>query len=435
MNILFISNDLIAGDLARVLYQEGNDVKLYIHDRKRRQNLEGLVPKTNSWKKELEWVGKDGLIVFDDVLFGKEQTMLRKQGYSVFGGSEIGDRFELDRSYSQDIFNKYGINTVPLYDFFNIDSAVEFIKAKGGSWVVKQNNHHYSKKLSYVGKYEDGRDTVNFLESIRKNTLLNNQRISLQERVIGVEIGCGRYFNGKDWVGPIEINLEHTRLYPNGIGPITSEMGTLAWYSDDESEPIFKNTIEKIKPYLQEIDFRGDIEVNCIVNESGLYALEPTARFGSPIIHLQVELHKSPWAPFLKGAADGQITTFEYKKGYGLVTLIAVPPFPFIDGDINTSMYGVNLFLEKLSKDDWKHIHFEEVSKKTLNSKDFYQVSDHRGYVAYVTSVADSVVSAHQHTLDMIDRIHIPKMFYREDIGLKFINGEEELLKKWGYIR
>ena len=86
MNILFISSECIAGNLAILLKKEGHNIKLYIKNKDDRQNFDNLVEKTNDWEKELKWVGKDGLIVFDDVGWGKIQDDLRKKGYKVFGG-------------------------------------------------------------------------------------------------------------------------------------------------------------------------------------------------------------------------------------------------------------------------------------------------------------------------------------------------------------
>jgi phosphoribosylamine--glycine ligase len=99
MKILFISNDLIGGNLALLLKKEGHSVKLFIEDSGRHENFDNLVTKTYSWKKELPWVGTDGLIVFDDVGYGEIQDDLRKKGYNVFGGSKGGDRLEQDRVF------------------------------------------------------------------------------------------------------------------------------------------------------------------------------------------------------------------------------------------------------------------------------------------------------------------------------------------------
>ena len=193
MNILFVSNDLIGGNVAYLLKKEGHNVRLFIDDNNRRENFENLVEKTEDWKKELSWVGKDGLIVFDDVGYGKIQDDLRKDGYTVFGGSELGERLERDRDFGQKIFREQGLQTVTLKDFDTIQSAIAFVKNNPRAWVIKQNDHHYSKVSNYVGEFDDGRDVIDMLENYARNPRTTDQKISLHQKIIGVEMGVGRY--------------------------------------------------------------------------------------------------------------------------------------------------------------------------------------------------------------------------------------------------
>jgi phosphoribosylamine--glycine ligase len=433
MNILFISRECIAGNLAILLKKEGHDVKLFIENKHDRQNFDNLVEKVTSWKKELKWVGKDGLIIFDDVGYGKTQDSLRKKGYRVFGGCEMGDKLEKDREFGQEIFKKYGLKTVELKDFHDIEDAVFFIKNNPKKWVIKCNDHS-SKFLTYIGEYECGKDTISVLKNYFNNKHIDREKITLHERIEGVEMGVGRYFNGKDWVGPIEINFEHTKMFPDDVGPVTSEMGTLAWYEEDENNKLFVEVLNKLKPYLQEIDFRGDFEMNCMVNEKGCFPLEATARLGTPIIHLHSELHISPWGEFMYAIANGDKYDLKYKKGLGIVNLVATPPFPYGKKHSKETLYGINIYLDRLSKDDLESFHFEGISMRVDKHHGQYFISTDEGYIAYTTAVADTVEEARQKSLGIIKKAVIPKSFYRNDIGKDF---EKRLpdLKKWGYIK
>lgn len=432
MKVLFISNDLIGGNLAYLLKKEGHDVKLFIDDKNRRKNFTNIVSKTNDWKDKLNWVQKDGLIVFDDVGYGAEQDMLREKGYRVFGGSALGDKIEQDRAFGNSMFEKYGVLTPKLRDFEDIKDAVDFVEKNKKAWVIKQNNHHYSKVLNYVGRNNDGKDVKSLLLNYLNNPKVKHEKISLQEKIDGVEIGIGRYFNGKNFVGPIEYNIEYPRFFPGDIGPLTSEMGTLAWYEEDESNKLYKQTIEKMLPFLRLAKFHGDFEIDCIVNKDGPYAIECTARFGSPIVHLQSEIHSSPWGEFLGAVADGHDYNLKYKKGFGIVVLIAVPPFPYVSRLQENLLHGVNIYFDDLSEDFISHVHFEEVSKK--KNMDSYYVSDNRGYILYVTGMGKTIKTCQKITYDRINKISIPKMLYRNDIGTSFLEKGLPDLKSWGYL-
>ncbi len=432
MRVLFISGELIAGDIAYRLKNEGCDVKLYIKDKSRKDCLDGIVTKTEEWKSELNWVGKDGLILFDDVGYGKEQDRLRAQGYNVVGGSEGGDMLEKEREMAQVIMSLYGINTLKTFKFRSIKEAVNFIKNDRTSWVIKQNDH--KSTLNYVGAMEDGSDVISLLETY-ESQLGNNNSLSIQKKVVGIEIGVARYFNGKAWASPIEINIEHKALFNGGIGPLTGEMGTLMWYDDNENNKLFKATLAKMEPYLKKINFKGDIDINCIVNKAEVYPLEITSRLGCPSTQLQAEIHLSPWKDFLMSLAKGKEYELDYKRGYGIIVSVSIPPFPY--KNISNKYYakGVEIiFKENLTDDEFGRLHFEEVSMKTDNGRRSFHIAGSNGFCLYVTGFGESVQNARQEAYDLVHKIVIPKMFYRTDIGTQFMEKDHQLLKEWGWI-
>ncbi len=434
MRVLFVSHDLLAGYLAVHIKNEGHDVKLFIEDKKRRDNLDGLVEKTNNWKKELKWVGKDGLIIFDYVGFGKDQDMLRKQGYKVFGGCEAGDMLENDRKYGQEIFRKAGMNIYETEKFYSLEQAEVFIKNNEGPWVIKQNENA-DKSFNFVGNYYDGRDVLRLLKMYDK-TLPKKEMYPfyLQKKAEGIEIACCRYFNGHDWVGPIELSVEHKKFFPGDLGPTTGEMGTLTQYTDNEKNKLFQNTLLKMTDYLRSINYRGVFDINSIVDEDNVYPLEATARFGNPICHLQSDFYYNKWTEYLYAVASGQKYDLKWRKGFGIVLFLVVPPFPYTQ-DLNSHRpKGTHIYFDDVSEEEMEHIHFEDVSVRHLGGEKEYYISDNRGYVLYVTGTAPTVQQAQDKVHKLAGKIFIPKVMYRHDIGTKYIRSDHEALKKWGYL-
>lgn len=436
MRILFVSGDASGVSLCHKLHKEGNDVKLYIkeNDSFIQKTCEGMVKKIDSLEKGVEWVGKDGLIVFDCIGFGKMQDKFRKDGFSVVGGSELGDLLESDRQYGQKIFSACGIKNIPSHNFSSPKEAIRFLEKHRGPWVIKQNGDA-NKSINYVGKFSDNRDTINLIKRYNHNKTTRREcsTIDLQKKIYGIEIGVGRYFNGKDWVGPIEIDMEHKDLFNGDIGPKTPEMGTLIWYEQNENNKLFQETLAKMKGYLRKIDFRGDININCIVNEKSIYPLEATARFGYPAIQLHMEFHISPWGKFLKALADGTDYNLKTRKGYGIVVLIATPPFPYYRNRFsNFSLEGTPIFFkDEISTEDFDHIHFEGVARKKSGE---YYICDNIGYVIHISGLDSTVEGAREKVYSLIRKIVIPKMYYRTDIGLKFIQESQKKLREWEYI-
>ncbi len=399
--------------------------------------LKGLAARVHSLDSGLKWVGRDGLIVCDDIGFGELQEDLRKKGFSVFGGCEAGDRLEMDRPHCQDIMAKHGLCTLPNHLFENFSDAIRFVRTHPARWVIKKNGHA-DRMFCYVGRLSDGQDVINVLEHYHRHNRKQSGHVLLQRHIDGIEIACARYFNGNDWVGPIEVSIEHKRLFPGDIGPKTYEMGTLMWYYADENNRLFAETLAKLKPYLREIGYRGDIDVNCIVNETGAYPLEITARFGYPAIQLRMEIHKSPWGAFLKAVADGKDYSLAWRHGFGVVVLIACPPFPYPISKRQSTLSPRGLtvhFDHSMNDDAFRHIHFEDVSvRKDGAGRDEYRVAADTGYVLHVTALAERVEEARRKAYELIGKITLPRMFYRQDIGLKFIERDRRELERMGYL-
>ena len=126
-----------------------------------------------------------------------------------------------------------------------------------------------------------------------------------------------------------------------------------------------QQVLAPLAPHLRRIGFRGDFDLNCIVNEEGAFPLEATSRFGFPTTQLQMEFHISPWTEFLAAVARGEDYPLEVREGYGVVMLIAIPPFPYCSCSPGEHLLPRGLkihFREEPDDEELRHFHFEEVS-------------------------------------------------------------------------
>ena len=424
MRILFISGELIGSGLCHQFIREGNEVRLYIHKKEWQKCLRGFLETTNDWKRDLTWVGKDGLIVFDDIIFGAEQDRLRKEGYRVIGGSKMGDALELDRRHFQEIAAEYGVETLPSYNFEHAEEAARFVRQNRGRWVIKQNTH--ISAFNFIGRSKDASDVLRVLKRYQR---LRISPVHLQQFAEGIEVGVARYFNGNDWVGPIEINHEHKMLQEGDVGPLTPEMGTVLWYTE-KNVRLFKEVLAPLAPYLRKIDFRGDIDINCIVSETQAYPLEATPRFGTPSTEIQVALHTSPWSDFLSAVADKKQYKLEYRNEYGIAVSIVVPPFPYPPTNDRKGKSVPILFENSLVEEDFSHIHCEEVSK----DGESYEWAGEYGWVLHVTAHAKTIKEARQLVYGRVEKIQIPGSYYRKDIGERVAGHDLRQLAEWGWI-
>ena len=265
---LFVSYDGFIGDIAWILTKEGHQVKYFIESMDNRDIADGFVEKSEDWQADVEWAD---VIVFDDVLGqGQEAKRLRDNGKHVIGGTPYTDMLEDDRSFGQEVLKKLGINIIPYKTFSSFEDAIRYVEQNPGRYVIKPSGEAQNLKgLLFVGEEDDGKDVVQVLDDYRQAWAHRIPAFQLQKRAVGVEIAVGAFFNGKEFMSPINVNFEHKKLFPGNLGPSTGEMGTAMFWS--EPNRLFTQTLRKLEGKLAEERYVGYIDLNCIVNASKIY--------------------------------------------------------------------------------------------------------------------------------------------------------------------
>ncbi|MGD2279330.1 MAG: phosphoribosylglycinamide synthetase C domain-containing protein [Candidatus Omnitrophota bacterium] len=422
---LFISLDGLIGDTAWQTIKEGHEARYYIKNEENQDIADGFVPKSENWESDIEWAD---CIVFDDVLGqGKTAQKLRKEGKLVVGGTEYTDRLEDDRSFGQEELKKHGINIIPYKEFTSFDDAIQHVNSNPNKYVIKPSGEAQNiKRMLFVGEEEDGKDVIRVLEAYKKVVHEEIKIFQLQKRVTGVEIAVGAFFNGNEFMYPININFEHKKLFPKQIGPSTGEMGTSMYWSGPNK--IFNATLKKLEPKLKEEGYVGYIDINCIVNSAGIYPLEFTARFGYPTIFIQQEGIAIPISDFLYGMASGALAEFKTKKGFQIGVRVVVPPYPF-DDQKTFDTYSNNAAI-LFKKPLYDGIHIEDA--KMLDGQ--WLVAGTAGVVLLVAGTGPTMKQAQNQAYARIKNIMIPNMYYRSDIGDRWFE-DCDRLHTWGYLR
>src|SRR6202167_2870848 len=301
-NFLFVSLTGLISDIAWQVSKEGHEVRYFIGDKKEKDIADGFVAKSKDWEKDKDWAD---IIVFDDTLGqGEKAQALRKEGKLVIGGTAYSDKLEDDRSFGQEELKKAGANIIPYGEVESFDDAVEHDTQNPGRYVVKHSGKAQNiKRRLFVGEEDDGQDVIRMLEAYKKAFADEIKVFQLQRRMIGVEVAVGAFFNGKNYIYPVNINFEHKKLFPGDIGPPTGEMGTSMFWSGPNQ--LFNHTLLKIEPVLASEGSVGYIDLNCIVNNHGIYPLEFTARFAYTTISIQPTGMLTPIGQFFLHLADG----------------------------------------------------------------------------------------------------------------------------------
>ncbi|MBU0649091.1 phosphoribosylamine--glycine ligase [Patescibacteria group bacterium] len=423
---LFVSYDALISDLAWQVVKEGHEAKYYIKNAEDKEIADGFVPKTDDWRKEADWAD---VIVFDDVLgMGKWAKEMRDKGKLVVGGTPYTDQLEDDRAFGQEELKKAGIPIIPYENFSSFDQAIAYVKKNPAKYVIKPSGEAQNiKRFLFVGEEDDGKDIVQVLEAYKKASSSKIKSFQLQKRVSGVEVAVGAFFNGQEFIYPINVNFEHKKLFPGNIGPSTGEMGTCMFWSMPNR--IFNATLKKMEEIFRREKYVGYMDLNCIVNNNGIYPLEFTSRFGYPTIHIQQEGILMPMGEFLHELAAGNLKKFKARSGFQVGVRLVVPPFPY-GGEIKASAAVSRDLVILFKKPNLEGVHIEEV--KLANGE--WVVAGTYGVVLVVVGLGQTMRQAMAQAYGRVKNIMIPNMYYRDDIGERW-SEDSDKLHNWSFLR
>ncbi|WP_336034250.1 phosphoribosylamine--glycine ligase [Halobacterium yunchengense] len=435
---LFVSADAaLIGDVAWKVHEEGHDVKYYIEAESDREIADGFVPKTDDWRANVDWAD---VVVFDDVWVGSDvgtgelAAELRADGHAVVGGTPNTDRLEEDRGYAMEVLEANGVNTIDHEEFTDFDAGIQHVRENPGPYVVKPLGEVQNvKRLLYVGDDDDGSDVVDVLRAYEKAWGHRMKGFQLQRKVEGVEVAVCGFFNGERFVEPANFNFEHKRLFPGNIGPSTGEMGTSMFWS--RRNDLFERTLGRLEGWLADEGYVGSIDLNCIVNETGVYPLEFTPRFGYPTITLQEESIESSTGEFFRELAFGRDPDVDVHDGYQVGIRVVLPPFPF-DDEKTYDENSRNAAIVFASDDDDgattppPGVHIEDA--KRVDGQ--WRVAGDSGMPLVVTGKGDTMGEAQRQAYERVDDVLIPNLYYRDDIGDRWVDGDGDRLHAWGYL-
>ncbi len=422
-NFLIISKWGESLDIAYAIQNEGNNVKFFIETKPYKEIGYGFVKKVNNWEKHISWAD---LIIFDYSGYGKIAAKLRREGNLVIGGTEYSDKLELDRTFGQDEMKKHKVKILPYKEFEHFDDAISYVEKNPNSYVIKPSGEmQENKHLLFVGKDDDGDDVKRVLQAYQKTWGDSMGTFQLQKKVNGVEVSVAAFFNGHQFLQPINITFEHKKLFPKELGVSTGEMGTSMFWTNDS--PIFDATLKKFEKTLADNSFVGHIDINCIVNNNGIYPLEFTPRFGYPQIFIQRAGILEPMGEMFYKIASGNNFRINTKKGFQVGAFMVVPPFPFDDKKtFNLFSKDAVVVFKKPMKEGIHPMHLKNVNNQWLITGD-------SGIALLVTGTGITMRDAQKIMYNRISNVLINHSYYRTDIGDRWQEDSDKLWA-WGLL-
>jgi phosphoribosylamine---glycine ligase len=429
MRFLGIGDSCDLGALYMRLLADGHEVRVYVGEPLAQGTMAGLVEHTSDWERELDWIKSskdDGIILFENVAKsrGQLQDRLRNDGFNVIGGSAYGDRLENDRAFAQRILADIGLRTANVIEFTDPAIAGQFIAGRPRRYVLKFNGSNFGSRDNYVGRLTSGLDVQAVLQA-KSPQFQEGSSFILMDHVEGVEMGVGAYFDGERFVGKACLDWEHKRFFPGDLGELTGEMGTIATF--DRSEAFFDKTLRSMAPLLSAGGYCGYINLNTIVNQAGIWPLEFTCRFGYPGFAVLGPLQETNWAD-LFAVMTGRPGLVRMNPGFCAAIVLTTPPFPYDRKAVDEPVGLPVIFDGELDPSELDHLYYGEVGL----SNGRLVTSGQYGWTMVATAAAKTVEAARIKAGALADKVVVPNVRYRRDIGTNLIARDFQFVERLG---
>ncbi|MEM5810438.1 MAG: phosphoribosylglycinamide synthetase C domain-containing protein [Candidatus Aenigmatarchaeota archaeon] len=362
-------------------------------------------------------------LVFNCALtYAKMSDIYQKSGVPVFGGNQQLAEFELDRNLGKKLMISANIPVAPYFSG-KIKDAMEWVKSKKIKAVIKPHNNLETFK-TYIPYTFD--DTIVALERLLKTN--PEIPVTVEQYIDGVEVGIETFFNGFDFLRPINISFEHKKLEENDLGALCGETGTIMFY-DFLNEEMFDMTLARIKPLLQSLNYHGDLAIGCMYDPDNdkLYGLEWTFRIGMPEFLIQLSLLSDFTDTIYRIATDPNFLYLDIEDKFLTGVWYHLSGYPFVSGKALESISGfpINGYQENM-----KNVYLVDVAY-SKEKKFYYTVT---GEILVATGVGETLKESINDAYDLLSQIKVVNGKYRTDIGYRVMNKDIPVLYKAGLI-
>lgn len=402
MRIAFNSYSGYGAHFMRRLVREKHHVSYFLSNPKVEHVLAGLVPKPNM-KTKPDYSGFD-LSIFD--LTGKaRQADASLEVCPTIGDGSLNCKLEDDRAFGIELMEAAKIEVPPYEEFANSKDASQFVKKTGLRYVYKPNGgQDQDADTTYVSR--DASDMLSYLG--RMESKLAGTPCIMQEFIQGTEVSVEGWFDGSEfWL--LNFTLEDKKFMNDNRGPNTGCAGNLVGLIGSSTR-IYREGLEKAKDILQQIGYRGMIDLNTIVTEDKAYGLEWTPRFGYDASATLCRMYAGNYGEMLTAIASGVQPDALWGAEYGASVRLSIPPYPTeIPGRHKEDVICSGLDPDR----DYLYDIYSSSSKNSIDPT--LQTVGVSGFIGAPITIGNDPTKIFDHLYHIVDDVKIPNIQYRTD--------------------
>ncbi|MDC0948699.1 phosphoribosylamine--glycine ligase [Gammaproteobacteria bacterium] len=343
-------------------------------------------------------------------------------GIACFAPTAIAAKLESSKRYAKDFMQNNGIPTAKYASFTDRDEAFAFLDANPGDWVIKADGLAAGKGVVVANDMAEARDAVASMFDGQFGAA--GTEIVIEERLIGEEASYICMVDGDD-ILPLASSQDHKARDSGGFGPNTGGMGA---YSP---APVLTETLEAkvledvIRPVIdglkaEGVAFRGFLYAGLMIDPfEKMRVLEFNCRCGDPETQPILMRLESDFYALLEAACANRLGEMQarWSPSVALGVVIAAGGYPGTvrRGDV----------IEGL--DSYQGPRHLQVFHAGTTTNEQGQVVTAGGRVLCVTALGETIFRAAHHAYVKVDEISWPGSFYRDDIGAKSIQREQQM--------
>jgi len=427
-DILLISKEGDGLGVAQRMSLEGCRVHVWIAEERFKLAGRGMVDRVPDWRA---CAPNSDFIITDCVGLGNLESEIKSLGKPILGCSAVLDKIELDRALGMRLFETAGVAIPETYSFKSTKEADKIRRSEPWQegWVIKPSGNLSTSKTMVV-KSETAWDP-----SLKQ--LSPDCNGILQRCLTGIEVSTEGWFNGQKFLPTMNHTFEEKRFLAGDLGVNTGCMGNIVLPASREGDALTHATVARLSGFLQQIGYRGPLDINCIVNEQGAYALEVTSRMGYDAVEALAEGLRCPLSDFLYEVACGTAQDCPLGDQTMIAVRLSIPPWPVRKPDKDS--HGETV--DGINSDTLKHLFLTDLYK----DGESYKTAGGDGVLLKATAKGasrrdednnlqtDYTFSARRKVYSLLEEIKISGKQYRIDIGSR-VNKDMAQLKQWGWI-
>lgn len=357
---------------------------------------------------ELIFVGPEQPLV-DGITDALERDCL------VFGPVQRAAMLEGSKEFSKSFMQKHGIPTAQAKSFNVSSEAIAYLKTRSLPIVIKADGLAAGKGVTVAQTFPDAEAAI--VDALDKKIFgASGATVLVEDFLKGEEASVFAICDGERAL-PMIAAQDHKRVFDNDQGPNTGGMGAYApvpFMQPDVMKRVQMEVLDRVVAGMKAegSPYRGLLYAGLMVDNGVPSVVEFNCRFGDPETQALLRLLDEDLLHLAKQSAEGNLPDrpLRFAAGAVICIVLAAEGYP---GD-----YRKNIPLPELKTVDssgdiiFFHAGTAAQAGATVSTG---------GRVLNLTASGKDLAAARARAYAVLEKIQVPGLFYRKDIGLKGI--------------